>query len=126
MGTSFKEVAIDLFMHSFETQRLLKADLLRFSRYEEAETLYEEAETLYEEDTLLKDCLRLDTLQLARKHVRERICKVDRSGADNRPVVKLYVVGLARGSNLPPFLQFGNRIDERGMRPRLGDAPRLL
>jgi len=40
--------------------------------------------------------------------------------------VKLYFVGLARGSNLPPSLQFGDRIDERGMRPRFGDAPRLL
>ena len=40
--------------------------------------------------------------------------------------MKLYLVGLARGSELPPSLQFGDRIDERGMRPWFGDTPRLL
>jgi hypothetical protein len=108
-------------MHSFETQRLLKADPPRFGRRDEAEILYKE-------DTLLKDRLRFSPLQLARKRVRKRISKIDRqgSGADDRAVVKLYFGGLARGSKLPPFLQFGDRTDERGMRPRFGDAPRLL
>src|SRR5712691_11776046 len=108
-------------MHAFETQRLRKADPPRFGRRDEAEILYEE-------DTLLIDRLRFDSLQLARKRVRKRISEVDRqgSGADDRPVVKLYLVGLARGSNLPPSLQFSDRIDEKGMRPRFSDAPRLL
>src|SRR5467141_1838550 len=41
-----------------------------------------------------------------------------------RPVVKLYLLRLARRSNLPTSLQFSNQIDERGMLPRFSDAPR--
>jgi hypothetical protein len=115
------EVAIDLFMHSFETQGLLAADPPRFGRRDEAKIVYEE-------DTLLIDRLRFDAFQLARKRVRKRVSEVDRqgSGADDRAVVKLYLVGLARGSKLPLPLQFSDRIDERGKRPRFGDAARLL
>jgi hypothetical protein len=77
-------------------------------------------------DTFLIDGFRFDTLQFARKRVGERVSKVNRqgSGADGRPIVKLYLVAFARCSNLPPPLQFGNRIDEEGMLPRFSDARR--
>ena len=75
-------------MHSFETQRFLETDPPRFG-------WRDEAEILYEEDTLLIDRLRFDTLQLAGKRARKRVSKIDRqgSGADDRPVVKLYLGG---------------------------------
>src|SRR5260370_13857955 len=108
-------------MHSLEARGTLKTDPPGFSRCEEAKILYEE-------DTLLVDGLCFDTLQFARKYLRERIFKVFRqgSGADDGPVVKLHLVRIVRGSNLPPSLQFDNRIDERAMLRRFGDTACLL
>ena len=115
------EAAIGLLVHSFEPQRLLKTDPPRFGRRDEAEILHEE-------DTLLIDCLGFDPPQFARQRLGERVSEVDRqgSGADGRPIVKLHLVRFARRSNLPPSLQGDNRIDERRMLPRFGNALRVL
>jgi len=94
-------------MHSLEAQGILNTDPPSFSRCDEAKILYEK-------DTFLVDRLCFDTFQFARKYLRERLFKVFRqgSGADDGPVVKLHLVRIVRGSNLPPSLQFDNRIDE--------------
>src|SRR5215471_4164983 len=77
---------------------------------------------------LLIDRRRFDSLQFARKHVRERVSEVNRqcSGANGRSIVKLYLVRLKGCSNLSPSLQFSNQIDERGTVPWFGNSTRLL
>jgi hypothetical protein len=121
-GEQLKSIAaIDFLVNPLETEGRFKIDAASFGRDDEAEILYEE-------DALLINRFRLDALQFAGKRRGERVSEEDRqrSGADCRPVVKLDIVRLVRRSHLPPFLQINDRIDERGIFPRFGDAARVL
>jgi len=107
-------------MDPFKTQRLLEADPSRFSRRDKAKIPYKE-------NTLLKDCLRPNSLKLARKPIGDRVSKIDRqgSGADGTSIVELYPIQLAGRAKLPPSLQISDRIDEPRMHPWFSDTLRL-
>jgi hypothetical protein len=73
-----------------------------------------------EEDTPFINSLPFDALEFLRKRSGQPITQIDsqRGRTHCRAIVKLHLVRLKGRTNLAPFLEIGDRIDEPGICPR--------